>query len=214
LKAFIQNFHFGCFATRDYTGSHLQRSVEADKPRVWFGKQLANLGLATNLYLVPDGKRFVVLMPADNPEQREIQSHVMLVVNFFDEVRRAAWRRKANDLTRYLLILATRCLHAGRVESSSRLEQTNSGPLCGSLSPFAGALSREAFRHPLLRRRHRCILRASQALRCRHILRRPIPALLKRPMETGCPLAAVGWPASRKRASIIGSATGSGSNDS
>jgi hypothetical protein len=42
LKAFIQNFHFGCFATRDYTGSYLQRSVEADKPRVRFGKQLAH----------------------------------------------------------------------------------------------------------------------------------------------------------------------------
>ena len=43
--------------------------------------------------VAPDGKRFVVLMSADNPEQRETQSHVMLVVNFFDEVRRAAWRR-------------------------------------------------------------------------------------------------------------------------
>ena len=63
-------------------------SFVADKPRVWFGKQLANLGGAVNLDLAPDGKRFVVLTPADSPEPRETQSHVTLVVNFFDEIRR------------------------------------------------------------------------------------------------------------------------------
>jgi hypothetical protein len=63
-------------------------SFVADKPRVWFGKQLANLGVGVNVDLAPDGKRFVVLMPAESPEPREMQSHVMLVVNFFDEVRR------------------------------------------------------------------------------------------------------------------------------
>jgi serine/threonine-protein kinase len=63
-------------------------SFVADKPRVWFGKQLANVGLAVNLDLAPDGKRFVVLMPVESPEPRESQNHVMLVVNFFDEVRR------------------------------------------------------------------------------------------------------------------------------
>jgi hypothetical protein len=44
--------------------------------------------LAYNLDLAPDGKRFVVLMPAESPEPREAQSHVTLAVNFFDEVRR------------------------------------------------------------------------------------------------------------------------------
>jgi serine/threonine-protein kinase len=63
-------------------------SFVADKPRVWFGGQLADLGLAYNLDLAPDGKRFVVLMPAESPEPREAQSHVTLAVNFFDEVRR------------------------------------------------------------------------------------------------------------------------------
>jgi serine/threonine-protein kinase len=63
-------------------------SFVADKPRVWSGKQLANLGLAPNFDLAPDGKRFVALMPAGSPEPRETQSHVTLVVNFFDEVRR------------------------------------------------------------------------------------------------------------------------------
>jgi serine/threonine-protein kinase len=60
----------------------------ADKPRVWFGKQLANIGLAGNLNLAPDGKRFIVLMPAESPEPLETQSHIKIAVNFFDEVRR------------------------------------------------------------------------------------------------------------------------------
>jgi serine/threonine-protein kinase len=59
-----------------------------DKPRMWSGKQLANTGLTTNLDIAPDGKRFVVLMPAESPEPRESQSHVTLVWNFFDEIRR------------------------------------------------------------------------------------------------------------------------------
>jgi Tol biopolymer transport system component len=45
-------------------------SFVADKPRVWFGKKLANLGLTINLDLAPDGKRLAVLMPAENPEPR------------------------------------------------------------------------------------------------------------------------------------------------
>jgi serine/threonine-protein kinase len=60
----------------------------ADKPRVWFGKQLANIGLSPNFDLAPDGKRFAVLMPAQSPEPRETQSHVTLALNFFDDVRR------------------------------------------------------------------------------------------------------------------------------
>jgi serine/threonine-protein kinase len=63
-------------------------SFMAEKPRLWFGKQLANLGVGVNFDLAPDGKRFVVLMPAESPEPREAQNHVTLVVNFFDEVRR------------------------------------------------------------------------------------------------------------------------------
>jgi hypothetical protein len=55
---------------------------------VWFGQQLANTGITMNFDLAPDGKRFAVLLPAESPEPRESQSHLMLVVNFFDEVRR------------------------------------------------------------------------------------------------------------------------------
>jgi hypothetical protein len=60
----------------------------AEKPQLWSGRQLANLGLTANLDLTLDGKRFVVVLPAEGPEPRESQSHLMLVVNFIDEVRR------------------------------------------------------------------------------------------------------------------------------
>jgi serine/threonine-protein kinase len=58
------------------------------KPRLWAGRQLANVGLIGNFDLAPDGKRFIVLMPAEGTEPRETQNHVMLALNFFDEVRR------------------------------------------------------------------------------------------------------------------------------
>ena len=63
-------------------------SFIAERPRAWFGKRLANLGLAANLDVAPDGKRLVVLLPAETTEARESKSHVTLVTNFFDEVRR------------------------------------------------------------------------------------------------------------------------------
>lgn len=58
------------------------------KPRPWYGGRTSNTGLAVNLDLAPDGKRFIVLMPSENRESRERQSHVTLVTNFFEEVRR------------------------------------------------------------------------------------------------------------------------------
>jgi serine/threonine-protein kinase len=63
-------------------------SFGAGKPRVWYGKPLASVGLATNFDLAPDGKRFLVLMPPEGAARRETQSHVILALNFFDEVRR------------------------------------------------------------------------------------------------------------------------------
>jgi Tol biopolymer transport system component len=63
-------------------------TFKADKPRLWFSKQLTNVGLGRNLDLAPDGKRFLVIVPAEGPEPQETQNHVTLMVNFFDEVRR------------------------------------------------------------------------------------------------------------------------------
>jgi hypothetical protein len=63
-------------------------SFTSDKPRLWCEAQLADVGLAPNFDIAPYGKRFAVLMPAQTPESREGQSHLILVTNFFDEVRR------------------------------------------------------------------------------------------------------------------------------
>jgi serine/threonine-protein kinase len=67
----------------DYTVR--EGAFKPEKPRVWF---VASTGLGTNLDLAPDGKRFVAVMPAERSTSKESQSHVSLVVNFFDEVRR------------------------------------------------------------------------------------------------------------------------------
>ena len=93
MPAWSRNGHELFYRTEDQRIMVVNYSVKGesfvpDKPRVWFGKQLANLGLAVNLDLAADGKRFVVLMPAEGPEPRERQSHVTVVVNFLDEVRR------------------------------------------------------------------------------------------------------------------------------
>jgi serine/threonine-protein kinase len=61
---------------------------EPEKPRLWSGMKLADTGLSVNLDLANDGKRFIALLPAEGPQPAEHQSHVMLVVNFLDEVRR------------------------------------------------------------------------------------------------------------------------------
>ena len=59
-----------------------------EKPRLWSRMKLADMGTAVNLDLDPHGKRFIALLPAERPQPAERQSHVMLVTNFFDEVRR------------------------------------------------------------------------------------------------------------------------------
>jgi serine/threonine protein kinase/Tol biopolymer transport system component len=65
-------------------------SFVAEKPRVWSRQPLANLGLTPNFDLAPDGKRFAVVMAAESPKPREAQSHITLVLNFFNEVSRRA----------------------------------------------------------------------------------------------------------------------------
>ena len=65
-------------------------SFVPDAPRLWSDKRLASTGTALNFDLAWDGKRFAVLMPADNPEPKETRGHVTLMLNFFDELRRLA----------------------------------------------------------------------------------------------------------------------------
>jgi hypothetical protein len=58
-------------------------SFVLEKPRVWIEK----LG-GTDWDLAPDGKRVVVLTPADSPEAQKAEHEVVLLENFFDELRR------------------------------------------------------------------------------------------------------------------------------
>jgi len=56
-----------------------------EKPRVW----LAKLG-GTAWDLAPDGKRVLVVTPADSPEAPKQDHEVVFLENFFDELRRRA----------------------------------------------------------------------------------------------------------------------------
>lgn len=56
-----------------------------DKPRLWSETRLAD----TSFYhIAPDGKRFLVLMPAEPQGQQRPNNQVIFLQNFFDEVRR------------------------------------------------------------------------------------------------------------------------------
>jgi hypothetical protein len=50
--------------------------------------QLANKSALQNLDIAPDGRRFLVLMPAEGAEEQKAQNHVTFLLNFFDELRR------------------------------------------------------------------------------------------------------------------------------
>jgi serine/threonine-protein kinase len=64
-------------------------SFVASKPRLWSETRIGGVANnSRNVDLAPDGKRFAALMPADAPESRQAQSHVILLENFFDELRR------------------------------------------------------------------------------------------------------------------------------
>jgi len=63
----------------------------AGKPRVWIEK------MGTVVYgwdLAPDGKRALVLSPAESAEQPKPEHEVVFLENFFDELRRRAPIRK------------------------------------------------------------------------------------------------------------------------
>jgi hypothetical protein len=40
--------------------------------------------------LTPDGKRVAAMMPVETPEVQRAQNHVVLLINFCDELRRRA----------------------------------------------------------------------------------------------------------------------------
>jgi Tol biopolymer transport system component len=63
-----------------------RNSFVAEKPKPWSSQRLAPTG--SNFDIAPDGKRVLALMPVQTAATRETQSHVMVMTNFFDEVRR------------------------------------------------------------------------------------------------------------------------------
>jgi hypothetical protein len=65
-------------------------SFVPDKPRMWSEKQTGGIvGNVKNVDLAPDGKRVVALMPgAESKAAEEAQNHVVVLLNFFDELRR------------------------------------------------------------------------------------------------------------------------------
>jgi serine/threonine-protein kinase len=64
-------------------------SFAAQKPRVWSEKQLSNLvTVSKNLDIAPDGKRFAVILPAEQPGPASSGSRIRMIENFAEELRR------------------------------------------------------------------------------------------------------------------------------
>ena len=65
-------------------------SIVVDQPRAWTEKRLLNTAeFSTGTFdLAPDGKRVAVLMEVETPESQLARNHVVLLINFFDELRR------------------------------------------------------------------------------------------------------------------------------
>jgi hypothetical protein len=66
-------------------------SFTADNPRLWSGKTLSNtVNNIKNVALSADGRRFAALMPAEGADAQQSRNHVIVLENFFDELRRRA----------------------------------------------------------------------------------------------------------------------------
>ena len=61
-----------------------------DSVRPWAQVRLADTGVLANLDLAPDGQHFLLLTPADSPENQQSQNHVTFMLNFFDELGQRA----------------------------------------------------------------------------------------------------------------------------
>ena len=64
-----------------------ENSFHVGKPRLWSEGQFTDQGTSSNFALHPDGKRFAVLKVPEDTEAQKV-THVNLVLNWFDEVRR------------------------------------------------------------------------------------------------------------------------------
>jgi len=61
----------------------------ADKPRVWSERRIGDTSLnGANSDVAPDGKLIAALMTTEGSEAHNAQTRLILMMNFFDEVRR------------------------------------------------------------------------------------------------------------------------------
>jgi Tol biopolymer transport system component len=63
-------------------------SFVAEKPKVWSEKRVLMTELFNNLDLAPDGQRFVMFPQPEAAQVQEASRRMVVLVNFFDEVRR------------------------------------------------------------------------------------------------------------------------------
>jgi len=70
-------------------------SFQADKPRVWSAKRLANVGISPNFDVAPDGKRIVALFDAE--ETKPDETHLRILLNVDAELRRQRTNRRKAD---------------------------------------------------------------------------------------------------------------------
>jgi serine/threonine-protein kinase len=57
-------------------------------PKVWSAVRLLSTGTNRNYDLAPDGKRIATFLESENPEGPKALTHLTLLLNFFDELRR------------------------------------------------------------------------------------------------------------------------------
>jgi serine/threonine-protein kinase len=68
-------------------------SFSPGKPRVWSEKRVADLGVNSAYDLAPDGKRFAVILNAEQTGESSRRANVTVLVNFPDELRQRLGRR-------------------------------------------------------------------------------------------------------------------------
>jgi hypothetical protein len=63
-------------------------SFDAERPTVWAPKLGGVGGVRSAWDLAPDGKRVVVLTPVESAEAPKQEHEIVMLLNFFDELRR------------------------------------------------------------------------------------------------------------------------------
>ena len=63
-------------------------AFSSERPRLWSPARLADIGMNRSFDLHPDGKRSVALMPAESMSGKKAETHVTILFNFLDELRR------------------------------------------------------------------------------------------------------------------------------